>query len=382
MHRPSIHHVTWGILALVLGCNQTLDPQADDDTDAPPLTSEGLLEQLDAPGAHQAGYRTSSVGYIPAGAEDERTLRLAWWYPTDATNGPYPTYQGQEQPGIFLDVPPADGPFPVMVFSHGHQGLAENMGRAMAHLATHGWVVVAPDHPGNTLFDGGDRDATGYLHRPLDVSAVIDHLEALPAEHPLAGRVDTEVIAASGHSFGGYTLMPLLGARFAAEPWEACAGDEPPPRCDAYDEGLAAIVADGAADPRIGAGVFVAAGNVDLFGAEGLGHIDRPVLQLTGDLDGSVRNEDNGDPLWAALPGPDQFRANLAHGDHQSFTDFAGVSLPGTSPDSLEPERAARITRVYLTAFVEYALRDNALAEAILTGEVQVDDDVTVSHKP
>ena len=44
-----------------------------------------------------------------------------------------------------------DGPYPLIVFSHGNGGLGVQSFFLTEYLASHGYVVVCPDHTGNSL---------------------------------------------------------------------------------------------------------------------------------------------------------------------------------------------------------------------------------------
>ncbi len=79
------------------------------------------------------------------------------------------------------------------------------------HLATHGFVVVAPDHVGDTLFDklagiGLPLDGDTLAVREADVQAA--HRAALAGE--LGVDVDPEGVVAFGHSFGAVTVGRFL----------------------------------------------------------------------------------------------------------------------------------------------------------------------------
>lgn len=128
----------------------------------------------------------------------------------------------------FLDAPPEQGgkPWPVVLFSPGLAGYrAQNTGLA-EELASHGYFVVALDHPYDSatvvLDDGraiatnvrgtGDREAdnraTDLLAdvRAKDLRFTISQLEAMGSgdlRSRFGGRIDTRAIAAVGHSVGG-----------------------------------------------------------------------------------------------------------------------------------------------------------------------------------
>lgn len=121
-----------------------------------------------------------------------------------------------------------DAPAPVILISHGLGGTREAMGYAATHWCSHGYVVVALQHPGSDDAVWKEPDTThekveamrdaanvkNYLLRCDDVHFAIDHLEALakPGEM-LAGKVDLKKIGMAGHSFGAQTVQAMIGQR-------------------------------------------------------------------------------------------------------------------------------------------------------------------------
>jgi predicted dienelactone hydrolase len=115
------------------------------------------------------------------------------------------------------DAAPRAGRFPLVAFSHGFGSHRRQSSFLCTHLASHGYVVVAPDHTGNTVVDlmatataaaSGQRRSPVPLdellrNRPADVTLAIDH--ALAA---IAGA-DADRIGVAGHSFGGWTTLAL-----------------------------------------------------------------------------------------------------------------------------------------------------------------------------
>lgn len=71
------------------------------------------------------------------------------------------------------DATPADGgPFPLVVLSHGFSGNPEWYRTIAEHLASHGFVVVAPEHLES---DWLSDVVPASLSRPADVSVAIDY---------------------------------------------------------------------------------------------------------------------------------------------------------------------------------------------------------------
>ena len=336
-----------------------------------------LLTQLSEPGPYTAGYRVTEVTYDSS--EGARSLRFAVWYPSDATEGDFPRYNNLiETDGAFADVDvSADGPFPVHVYSHGHQGYAEASGFWMEHLASHGFIVAAPDHTGNTTFDGSDRATEIYYLRSEDIGASIDAVSA--ASGPLAflsGKVDPTGITASGHSFGGYTLHSLAGASYDPALIAQCLdGSDTTAYCSTMDESKAAVLEAGLSDPRIEAFVSMAPGDYRLFGADGFAAIDRPVLHMTGDLDpqtGGVAED-----IWSGLAGSIHRRVDIAGGGHQTFTDFSGVLE--TFDGLIDAPAGFRIVNVYGLGWMRHQRGELDAAE-LFDGTLAVDPAVTLSE--
>jgi predicted dienelactone hydrolase len=219
------------LVAVAVGCSSPSPSTGDDD----PVDAAGMEPQADAgevdppadapamivhdpaqPGPWLAGVRTVTLT-DPA---RNRMLSVDVWYPVDPANpdGEDNTYSllggliALDSPARRDATPAAGGPWPVVMFSHGYGGVRFQSFFLTEQLASHGFVVVSPDHPGNTLLDFaqlGDDEATAQsaIDRPLDV--------ILAAERAIAGTlgvavtVDPERIAVSGHSFGGWTALEV-----------------------------------------------------------------------------------------------------------------------------------------------------------------------------
>lgn len=112
------------------------------------------------------------------------------------------------------------GETPVAVFSHGLASNPEHFTNLAQHLASFGYLVVAPQHPGSDkiqaekLIEGYSRQVfivEEFLDRPQDISYVIDELERRN-QSEFAGRLNLKSVGVLGHSFGGYTALAVAGA--------------------------------------------------------------------------------------------------------------------------------------------------------------------------
>ncbi|HZR81458.1 MAG TPA: hypothetical protein VFD92_10220 [Candidatus Binatia bacterium] len=105
-------------------------------------------------------------------------------------------------------------PFPLVAFSHGNGGVRFQNTFQTERLASHGFVVVAPDHTGNTILDLG-ADPNPTESRPLDISFLYDELSADAAEPGgrFEGWVDTtHPFGVTGHSLGSFTSLAVASA--------------------------------------------------------------------------------------------------------------------------------------------------------------------------
>lgn len=168
-----------------------------------------------------------------------RKVSLELWYPAEAsicgqdlresTQDHYALFGGLKEPQEAVRDAAAqkDLARPVVLFSHGFAGHRRQSTFLCTHLASHGFVVVSPDHSGNTMHDmmklvmslgpsQMPRDPEAMLgsfvfDRPRDMGLALD---ALTEDVPRAclGELSlSDGVGVVGHSFGGWTSLVLAG---------------------------------------------------------------------------------------------------------------------------------------------------------------------------
>lgn len=281
-------------LTLVAGCSDTAgsDASAPTTTTVAPTTTTTVPEQDE----YAVGRRTLEL-VDPSrptdadpkrdlAAQPDRTLPVLLLYP--AAGEPPAT----DEPTMPTDdAPPAPGRFPLVVFSHGWTASGPVYEGRIKEWARAGYIVAAPTYP---LSSGRGGVLGDYVNQPGDVSFVIDQLLALPADDPLADHLDTEQVAAAGHSLGAITTLGVS--------LNSCCADD---RLDAAVElsGIRLPFPDGAFDD--------------------LGQV--PFLAVHGAKDNIV-NVKGSDTLFAEAPGPAAY-LRLTEADHTGFLFGDGALL-------------------------------------------------------
>ncbi len=374
--------VVWVFTLCLAGCDGDSVPTAPAD-------------ELFSQGPYEIGYREMTMTYSAAASMEPRELVLRVWYPAEDESGAAPARYAVAgvvdlPAGSALDAPPVtdESNLPLVIYSHGNGGeglLAYPYGELMA---SYGWVLVAPNHTGNTALDlafgPADPPALVALNRPIDITAIIDEFESGLSGDELEGKADVDRgVFLFGHSFGGYTSFTAGGADFDYDAAAAAADCEGmmSDNCDVLtDPNVEAAYRAGFGDPRIVAIAPQAPALVAIADGE-LGDLTIPTMLMTGRLDQTTTQEESADPSWAGIDNPDDIWVEMPLGAHYSFITvchdldpdilalfISGADQDGCSPDFIDTREAVPVLAAYLLAFGRRHVLGQTEWDAILTG--------------
>ncbi len=257
-----------------------------------------LLAMVAAPlPALAAGFERTAVPGSP-------DIDIGIWYPT-ATPAPAEANTPFRQ-ALALDAPLEGTGLPLIVVSHGDGGWMGGHAHSALALAEAGYVVVAPEHPGNNSEDESATPGEWLVSRPADVTAVLDFMLS---NWSGADRLDPGHVGVFGFSAGGYTGLVAAGATpdFAVAA-RHCADRPDEFVCrigllDGLEETTTRQIAAVAGDPRIGAVSVAAPGFGFAFDHAGLQAVTIPVQIWSGSVDDRVPHQTNGLHIAQSLPG-------------------------------------------------------------------------------
>lgn len=306
------------------------------------LSTAALAVAIAAPvRAAEVGVRDIKV----AAPERGRDLAVTVWYPAAAGGEPVLVGDSKVFKGApaSMNAPLMKGRFPLIVLSHGSGSRVQGMAWLATELASAGFVVAGPNHPGTTSGDSTPADTPKLWERTQDLSAVIDEMTADPA---WSDAVDANKIGIVGFSLGGAAAMEIAGARANLEAYASY--------CDTYTKWDCAWFAGGIGyvndeavhvekfdlrtidgtrfdqsnlDPRVKSAVLVDPGLAPAYDAESLKAIAIPTSFINLGSAGTIPEGVIADRLAALTP--QGTYASIAQAVHFSF-------LPECKPGAAE----------------------------------------------
>jgi len=309
-----------------------------------------------------------------------RPLNTVIWYPAAAGFAAKPFVATAENAAFFgdptfgkffapisvaFDAPPliTSQKHPLILLSHGSTSLGLELMWLGYFLASHGYIVAAVNHHGNTAAEGRLLPQGFILEweRPEDIKATLTKLLADPV---FGKQIDHVRTGAAGHSAGGTTVIQLAGAIFnssalitycnspqskgdgTCEPREAIqqslAKLEELKKTDPVVQESVRHGGESHRDPRVKAVFAMAPAIGPAFTEQGLSAINIPVQIVVGDADDIAPMTTNASHFAKFIKGAKL--TLLPHVGHMTFgsecTPLGKESLDGCR-DTSEVDRAA-----------------------------------------
>ena len=336
--------------------------QAASDSKPVQVTEDPLSWSVLESGPFAVGHRLLETRYDDP-THTTVTLPVDVWYPTeDAAGDPATYFDIVEDELSWSEAALADSVYedghPVLIFSHGSNLYGGSSSYLMRHFASHGWIVAAPTHVGNTMteFGGGDcesdiascRTLEVWYQRPQNTMAALD---ALAEGSDFAAHAHTDDVVLAGFSYGGYDNWARAGGVIERSTIEAAC------EAGAFDGGCTELGIDALAmdfsDARIRAVIPIAGAYEFPFGETGRADVSIPIMQMSG-----TEDHDNPQWVWENSAGTSLHHwVSIADGCHQMF------SLGGCP--EIEIEEGFDMIEAYTFAFARHHLLGDESDETV-----------------
>ena len=253
-----------------------------------------------------------------------------------------------------------NGPFPIVVFSHGGGESREAFTYLGTHWAKYGYIGVFLTHPGSdrkAIEEQGMRAMGGggvksFHLRPEDVRFVLDKLLSDdPGSELLSGRVASDRVGVAGQCAGATTALAMVGLRANLPEKQDATFIDRRFKC--------AIALSPQPGGRRGGPLH----------ADSWARIKTPTLMVTGSRDFNWLPQIRANPRlvrapYDGLPPGDKYLVDIKGAEHNAFTD----SVPFYRARERDPRHHLWIQQA-TTAFLDVYLKGDAKAREWLQDE-------------
>lgn len=386
---PGLLIVLISFASLMAGCTSPVGE------DSAPIPRSPTPLNYGRAGEYQVGFDRLSIPLNPP-------MELSMWYPAEPNERledpleyfyeikfspplgtiSVATFEGQAVRGATMNFEAA--PYPIVLLSPGFSINPEAYAWLAEQLASHGFVVISPDH--QERLDPEDQLWRSAISRPQEAKAVLAYLvQAVSEGGSLARLIDTEEVAVVGHSYGGNTALAAAGARFHTKCFrslcQSVQGTDEPGAwlCDkllphvgemaelaglsTVPEGLWPAQAVESVDA-----IVPIAGDALFYGQPGLAEITVPVLAIGGTDDEDSPFEWGTKPTYQFASSDRKALLGFIDAEHMIFTGpcehipvylriFSGEFC---SDRYWDRTHAHELTKHFVTAFLLAELKDDA----------------------
>lgn len=320
----------------------------------------------------------------------DRPLTLEVWYPADTTasgNTALTAYLRDATTEVELqgqavrDAAPIanDGPFPLVIISHGYPGNRFLLSHLAENIASKGYVVASIDHTDSTYRTQAAFGST-LVNRSLDQVFVLNEMERLSADSAtvLGGLVDASNTAIVGYSMGGYGAVITAGAGVTQLSIDYAFG-APHGQLGVHKAGSASH--NELLDSRIKTAVAFAPWgmNFGFWDAAGLADIEIPMMFVAGSEDDVSGYEIGIRAIWEGASSVERALLTFDNANHNAgapmpapeesfvFNDTLGFNVSEHYTDAVwQTERMNNISQHFVTAWLNKYIKGDSTAGAYL----------------
>lgn len=312
---------------------------------------------------HAAARPENPVGFDEVVIRDpqDKPLDAGIWYPTNSPS--LPVVLGLSAQRVAPNGTVARSGLPLIVISHGNNGLFSSHADTALALASAGFVVAAVTHTGDNARDPSYIGTPRWLiDRSRHIHLLIDYMLGSWRAHR---RLDASKVGMFGFSAGGFTALVAIGgvpdyARLA----EHCR-TQPEFACALWSTLPAPVPATSwTHDFRIRAAAIAAPGYGFAFDPNGLSSVKTAVQLWNGDSDHIVPYETNEALVRKRLPVPPEYHVVAGAGHYAFVAPCAAWLFPMICKDRQGFDRIAfhRDLNRSLIAFFRSRLDGNVTA--------------------
>lgn len=275
---------------------------------------------------------------------------------------------------VDLYLPIAPAPHPVIVVSHGLGSDRTSFDYLAQHLASYGFAVAIPEHPGSNteqlqaVLQGTAESVTSpreFIDRPLDISTLLNELDRLSrSESFLQGRLNLQAVGVVGQSYGGYTTLALAGAKLNFQQLQQdCQDLDDSVNLSLVLQCLALQLPEQSynlMDSRIDAAIAINPVSSSILGEEGLSQIQVPTMIVASSADTVTPALPEQIQPFTWLSTPNKYLVVLEGGTHFSAiaeSADAAIAIPSAVVGA-EPELARRYICALSVAFFQTYVAD------------------------
>ncbi len=282
-------------------------------------------------------------------------------------------------------LPNVTSTIPAIVISHGVGSDRITFRTLARHLASHGFAVFVPEHPGSS---GKQIDAlirglasevaepTEFLDRPLDVKYILDYFSKLSRTDARFRNVNFQKVGVLGQSFGGYTALALGGAKLDFDHLKSICTEDA--LLNTFNVSLALQCRATQlfnqnyplADSRIAAIVSINPLASAVFSPSSLEKIQIPTLMISSGSDTIAPAVPEQIIPFTQLKTRDRYLVMVPQGSHFSFLEDAGGPGPINIPEAVvgpNPAQARRYMNALGLAFFRSYLTPQVGFRSFLT---------------